>query len=191
MSLAHCNFVVCCPFLQPFIFYFIKFIICTIFVIVSDSIEEHQDNGFTNEPVETKTSLSGKTTMKSSSGERKFVCHTEGCGRHFTSSGHLKYHQSTHNGLKPFKCPQPDCDKVFAWPAHLKYHLKTHTGDRPYKCEVEGCGKSFYVLQRLNVHLRIHTGERPFTCEVDTCKKSFSTAGNLKNHMRIHTGMLV
>ncbi|XP_035696164.1 zinc finger protein 879-like isoform X2 [Branchiostoma floridae] len=116
------------------------------------------------------------------------ACSHEFCGKKFTSSSHLKYHEMSHTGERLLKCQVVGCDRTFTWPAHLKYHMKTHTGERQYRCPAEGCDSTFYTPQRLRVHVRTHTGERPFRCTEEGCGKAFTTAQNLRNHMRTHTG---
>ncbi|XP_019625877.1 PREDICTED: zinc finger protein 76-like [Branchiostoma belcheri] len=116
------------------------------------------------------------------------ACSHEFCGKKFTSSSHLKYHEMSHTGERLLKCQAVGCDRTFTWPAHLKYHMKTHTGERQYRCPAEGCDSTFYTPQRLRVHVRTHTGERPFRCTEEGCGKAFTTAQNLRNHTRTHTG---
>ncbi|KAI9216073.1 hypothetical protein BC828DRAFT_352875, partial [Blastocladiella britannica] len=47
--------------------------------------------------------------------KRQFSCLVDGCGKVFTSSGHLHRHErSIHGREKPFECPFPGCDSRFS-----------------------------------------------------------------------------
>ena len=57
-------------------------------------------------------------------GERRFECPFENCGRRFSLAFNLTTHMRIHTGDKPFKCDT--CGKSFAQSANLKQHKKTH-----------------------------------------------------------------
>jgi len=42
--------------------------------------------------------------MRIHSGEKPFTCSVEGCGKTFTTQGHLTDHMRRHSGERPFKC---------------------------------------------------------------------------------------
>ena len=149
---------------------------------------------------------------------------------------HITIHERYHNGEKPFRCIK--CGKSFSWSRDLKYHqrilegnnhrsapnsmtgtfphqVKIHegnyTGEKPFNCTE--CGKKFLWSRDMKYHQRIlegnkhcsatnvtwafphqvnihegnHTGEMPFNCT--KCGKSFSGSKYLKKyHQRIHEG---
>ncbi|KAI7887338.1 hypothetical protein K492DRAFT_189278 [Lichtheimia hyalospora FSU 10163] len=60
-------------------------------------------------------------------GERMFVCQTEGCGKVFKRSEHLKRHtRSIHTLEKPFECPYQNCHKRFSRSDNLNQHIRIH-----------------------------------------------------------------
>ncbi|KAL0079246.1 hypothetical protein J3Q64DRAFT_1645185, partial [Phycomyces blakesleeanus] len=65
-----------------------------------------------------------------SSGEpnsRFFVCYTDGCGRVFKRSEHLKRHiRSIHTLERPYECPYDLCSKRFARSDNLSQHIRVH-----------------------------------------------------------------
>ncbi|CAO0789341.1 unnamed protein product [Mucor circinelloides] len=60
-------------------------------------------------------------------GTRMFACKTEGCGKVFKRSEHLKRHvRSIHTMEKPFKCPYQSCNKRFSRSDNLNQHIRIH-----------------------------------------------------------------
>ncbi|RKP38071.1 hypothetical protein BJ085DRAFT_11005, partial [Dimargaris cristalligena] len=45
---------------------------------------------------------------------RRHTCQFEGCGRKFTTSGHLSRHYRVHTGEKNFPCSFPGCNSRFS-----------------------------------------------------------------------------
>ncbi|XP_048345219.1 zinc finger and SCAN domain-containing protein 31-like isoform X2 [Sphaerodactylus townsendi] len=104
------------------------------------------------------------------------------CGKTFSQSSHLNFHQRIHDMEKPYKCTQ--CGSSFHSRQGLIYHQRSHAGEKPYKCSF--CGKTFSQSSHLLVHRRSHTGEKPFKCL--SCGKCFSRNSLLTIHERTHTG---
>ncbi|KAI8877718.1 hypothetical protein K501DRAFT_306151 [Backusella circina FSU 941] len=62
-----------------------------------------------------------------SSGARMFTCKTDGCGKIFKRSEHLKRHiRSIHTLEKPFECPYHSCSKRFSRSDNLNQHIRIH-----------------------------------------------------------------
>ncbi|KAJ1650682.1 transcriptional repressor [Dispira simplex] len=62
--------------------------------------------------------------------KRKHHCTWEGCGRSFTTSGHLSRHHRVHTGEKNFPCSFPGCTSRFSRQDNMMQHLRTHTNNR-------------------------------------------------------------
>ncbi len=72
---------------------------------------------------------------------RKYSC---GCGKTFTTSGHLARHTRIHTGEKNFLCPQPGCGARFSRQDNAKQHYLTHSnaGGRKGKAKQRDTGRS-------------------------------------------------
>jgi len=144
---------------------------------------------------------------------RPFLCHT--CGKRFTASVSLKYHQRVHTGIYPprsFACTI--CEWKFEKKHKLEYHMKIHGGERERRFSCAECGKSFTFSSTLAAHVKSHSNERTFLCVICNarfkgneglqrhmkihsaepshvcivCGKGFNQLGNMKTHMRTHSG---
>uniref|UniRef100_A0A3P9AAL7 C2H2-type domain-containing protein n=1 Tax=Esox lucius TaxID=8010 RepID=A0A3P9AAL7_ESOLU len=112
----------------------------------------------------------------------------ETCGKLFSLSSSLYYHQRTTHADKAFGCHV--CSKAFREIANLKRHVNVHvrkgqvTVEKAFLCGV--CHKSFSRPCNLRDHMTIHTGVKRFSCRI--CSKSFHLSNSLKDHMTLHTG---
>ncbi|KAM6169265.1 zinc finger protein 445 [Rhynchocyon petersi] len=128
------------------------------------------------------------------------------CGRTFTHSSHLEFHQRLHAQGKLFKCRV--CGKAFQWNSDCVRHKKIHTRRKRYKCSL--CDKAFrrqsayrlhqdthtrrdvpetnqreHAFSGLEHHVEDHSGKTSFDCS--QCRKSFHCKSYALEHQRIHT----
>ncbi|RKO92610.1 hypothetical protein BDK51DRAFT_46443 [Blyttiomyces helicus] len=69
-----------------------------------------------------------------SSGKPKtFVCQMPGCGKSFSTSGHLTRHTRVHAGLKPYACPIPGCQSKFGRRDNMIQHFRIHAAKVSWK----------------------------------------------------------
>ncbi|OAV92980.1 hypothetical protein PTTG_27435 [Puccinia triticina 1-1 BBBD Race 1] len=57
---------------------------------------------------------------------RKYACTWEGCGKAFTTSGHLVRHKRIHTGEKRYKCAMESCTSRFSRQDNMLQHYRTH-----------------------------------------------------------------
>lgn len=92
----------------------------------------------------------------------------------FITSGHLRRHKLTHNGLKPHKCEY--CRKAYSQSNDLVKHLRTHLGPNIYRCDIDDCTESFAKFNQLKNHKMIHYSasemltEEAYGGEIDSMK---------------------
>ncbi|KAJ2540911.1 hypothetical protein EV175_006190 [Coemansia sp. RSA 1933] len=69
---------------------------------------------------------SGAPAGTRSTGKRRYKCVFGGCGKAFTTSGHLARHQRIHTGEKNFPCLFPGCSSRFSRQDNMMQHYRTH-----------------------------------------------------------------
>ncbi|KAG0140514.1 hypothetical protein CROQUDRAFT_100002 [Cronartium quercuum f. sp. fusiforme G11] len=57
---------------------------------------------------------------------RKYACNWEGCGKAFTTSGHLARHNRIHTGEKRYECLMSGCQSRFSRQDNMLQHYRTH-----------------------------------------------------------------
>ncbi|KAL1919407.1 uncharacterized protein VTP21DRAFT_2100 [Calcarisporiella thermophila] len=65
-----------------------------------------------------------------SSPKRKYFCSHPGCGKSFTTSGHLARHNRVHTGEKNYACLMPGCSSRFSRQDNMWQHYKTHLSSK-------------------------------------------------------------
>ncbi|KAJ3072405.1 transcriptional repressor [Podochytrium sp. JEL0797] len=56
----------------------------------------------------------------------RFYCRAEGCGKHYSTKGHLHRHNKEHLGLKSHACTVPGCARKFSRTDCAKQHILAH-----------------------------------------------------------------
>ena len=138
-----------------------------------------------------------KRHMKTHSGEQKYMCTNEGCGRKVASKRGLEVHMSTCQKEKRLFCRRKGCTKLFATQAGLDAHKKTHKVLSPKAGVCKGCGKEGFTRKKsLDDHYRTCSGNPdrvgPFPCPVRGCRrgsaKPFTRVRNLNMHLKAKHG---
>ncbi|KAH9467836.1 hypothetical protein MJO29_006241 [Puccinia striiformis f. sp. tritici] len=57
---------------------------------------------------------------------RKYACTWDGCGKAFTTSGHLVRHKRIHTGEKRYECAMQNCTSRFSRQDNMLQHYRTH-----------------------------------------------------------------
>ena len=138
-----------------------------------------------------------KRHMKTHSGNQKYMCPNEGCGRKVASKRGLEVHMSTCQKEKRLFCKKKGCTKLFATQSGLDAHKKTHKVLSPKAGVCKGCGKEGFTRKKsLDDHYRTCSGNPdrvgPFPCPVRGCRrgsaKPFTRVRNLNMHLKAEHG---
>ncbi|KAF1960669.1 hypothetical protein CC80DRAFT_262393 [Byssothecium circinans] len=85
-----------------------------------------EDNSERNEGGEA-TGSSRKRRRSRKSGDKKFLCPHEGCGKSYSRAEHLYRHQLNHNPKQIYHCDFPDCHRSFVRQDLCARHKERHT----------------------------------------------------------------
>lgn len=89
--------------------------------------------------------------------------------RNFISSGVLKNHIKTHEGVRAYPCKV--CNFAFTTKGSLNRHMATHIEDRLYVCPY--CAKTFKTSVATRKHIKVHRDEIvPFRSSVGDAQSS-------------------
>ncbi|KAJ3298113.1 hypothetical protein BCR33DRAFT_712403 [Rhizoclosmatium globosum] len=66
---------------------------------------------------------SGSSSTSARNKSKRFYCPVEGCGKDFSTSGHLARHQRIHRGDRKFVC---ECGRTFYRHDNLTQHRRSH-----------------------------------------------------------------
>ncbi|KAJ2845107.1 transcriptional repressor [Coemansia brasiliensis] len=69
-------------------------------------------------------------TASRTQNKRKYHCTYPGCGKAFTTSGHLSRHFRIHTGEKNYHCLYPGCTSRFSRQDNMMQHYRTHLSPR-------------------------------------------------------------
>jgi hypothetical protein len=70
--------------------------------------------------------ISPKKPPATKKGKKAYQCNHSGCGRIFTTSGHLSRHRRIHSGVKNYRCPLKPCSASFFRSDNMMTHFKVH-----------------------------------------------------------------
>ncbi|KAJ3107937.1 hypothetical protein HDU96_007738 [Phlyctochytrium bullatum] len=73
-----------------------------------------------------RTRLVCSSSIGAQLADGRYECGWPGCGKTFSTSGHLSRHARIHLGFKPFECDWPGCSARFARSDNMRNHRKTH-----------------------------------------------------------------
>ncbi|KAJ2712113.1 transcriptional repressor, partial [Coemansia spiralis] len=73
-------------------------------------------------------------TAARTGGKRRYACGFPGCGKAFTTSGHLSRHYRIHTGEKNYHCMYPGCMSRFSRQDNMMQHYRTHLSPRSRRC---------------------------------------------------------
>lgn len=104
------------------------------------------------------------------------------CGKAFSRTGHMHYHEKVHSDIREFACEL--CDKSYKYRIDLVRHIFVHSGELPYQCTY--CDAKFNRPSTLKSHIRTHTDERPYFCSF--CERKFKTCSDMRRHEYRHGG---
>jgi len=75
--------------------------------------------------------------------------------RNFISSGVLKNHIKTHEGVRAYSCKE--CNFAFTTNGSLKRHMATHMHERLFVCPY--CARTFKTSVATRKHIKVHRNE--------------------------------
>lgn len=96
-----------------------------------------------------------KLAYHTGSGECRFVCTVNGCGKRYRYQRHLRRHEHSHGDpetARKYACDS--CPLRFARRSQYKEHINKHSGKKPFSCSE--CDKSFTHSSTLWAHKKRH-----------------------------------
>jgi len=107
------------------------------------------------------------------------------CGMKFKNNSSLIKHIRVHSGEKPYLCSSEGCKKSFSQATNLMRHLRTHMGIKRFECEIcqRKFTSKENMKSHVRVHEAGHKNEK-IQCFIRNCNKGFLYDSTFKKHLK-------
>jgi len=90
------------------------------------SVSSSSDSDVADDASQASSPAPSPKKSPSKKGKKIYQCNHSGCGRIFTTSGHLSRHRRIHSGVKNYRCPLKPCAASFFRSDNMMTHFKVH-----------------------------------------------------------------